>query len=227
MLGQLIENEWASLLEEEFKKPYFTELEQFLQAEYETETIYPASEDIFNALKYTSFNKVKVVLLGQDPYHGPNQAHGLSFSVRPEVTVPPSLKNIFKELHQDTGCPIPDHGHLTKWAREGVLLLNTILTVKKGQAHSHKGKGWEMFTDQIIRLLNSRETPLVFILWGKPAQSKLPLIDTDRHFIITSPHPSPFSANKGFFGSSPFSTANRYLEQAGLQKINWCIEDTQ
>ncbi|PLT30292.1 uracil-DNA glycosylase [Peribacillus deserti] len=223
-MGKPIDNEWGRLLAEEFEKPYFTELEQFLQKEYETETIYPASEDIFNALRLTDFNKVKVVLLGQDPYHGPNQAHGLSFSVRPEVSVPPSLKNIFKELHQDAGCPIPAHGNLTEWSREGVLLLNTILTVRKGQAHSHRGKGWEIFTDRIISLLNSREAPLVFILWGKPAQSKLPLIDANRHFIITSPHPSPFSAHKGFFGSRPFSKANEYLEKAGLLKINWCIK---
>ncbi|WP_409296163.1 uracil-DNA glycosylase [Peribacillus sp. SCS-26] len=223
MLGQTINNDWGELLQGEFQKPYFAALEEFLQIEYAEQTIYPAKNDIFNALRYTPFQNVKAVILGQDPYHGPDQAQGLSFSVKPGVTLPPSLKNIFKELHQDCGCNIPKDGSLIKWAEEGVLMLNTVLTVRKGNAHSHKGRGWENFTNEVIRLLNSKETGVVFILWGIPAQSKLELIDTDKHHVITSPHPSPFSANKGFFGSRPFTKTNEALGKEGQQKIDWCL----
>ncbi|WP_409290744.1 uracil-DNA glycosylase [Peribacillus sp. SCS-37] len=223
MLGQTIDNDWGELLQGEFQKPYFAELEEFLQKEYAEQTIYPAKGDIFNALRYTPFQNVKAVILGQDPYHGPNQAQGLSFSVKPGITLPPSLKNIFKELHQDCGCDLPRDGSLIKWAEEGVLMLNTVLTVRKGNANSHKGRGWEHFTNEVIRLLNSKETGVVFILWGKPAQSKLELIDTDKHHVITSPHPSPFSANKGFFGSRPFTKTNEALKKSGQQKIEWCL----
>jgi uracil-DNA glycosylase len=179
--------------------------------------------DIFNALHYTSFADVKIVLLGQDPYHGPGQAHGLSFSVNPGVRIPPSLKNIFKELHEDLGCNIPNNGYLLPWAKQGVLLLNTVLTVRQGEAYSHRNKGWETFTDKVIKLINAREQPVIFILWGRPAQSKLKLIDESRHFIIQSVHPSPLSASKGFFGSRPFSTANEYIKETGRSPINWEI----
>ncbi len=179
--------------------------------------------DIFNALHYTDFAKVKVVILGQDPYHGPNQAHGLSFSVNPGIAIPPSLKNIYKELADDIGCPIPNHGYLKKWAVEGVLLLNNVLTVRAGQAHSHKGQGWETFTDNVIKSLNQKETPVVYILWGAAAQKKQALIDMSKHFVLKSPHPSPLSAHRGFFGSQPFSKTNELLEKAGQQRIDWEI----
>ncbi|PLR96643.1 uracil-DNA glycosylase [Bacillus sp. T33-2] len=218
-------NRWDSLLAEEFQKPYFQQLQNFLDAEYASHTVYPERENIFNALKYTDFQDVKIVLLGQDPYHGPDQAHGLSFSVKPQVDIPPSLKNIFKELHNDLGLSVPNNGYLKKWAGQGVLLLNTVLTVRKGKANSHRGKGWEIFTDRVITCLSEREEPVIFMLWGKPAQNKLKLIDTSRHFIISSAHPSPLSARKGFFGSSPFSTANQYLRTLGQKEIDWQIED--
>jgi uracil-DNA glycosylase len=220
-----LKNRWGELLQEEFKKPYFTMLEEFLEKEYEEQTVYPARENIFNALKYTDYDDVKVVLLGQDPYHGPGQAHGLSFSVQPGVRIPPSLRNIYKELHEDLGCDIPNTGYLKKWADQGVLLLNTVLTVRKGEAHSHKGKGWENLTDKVISLLNEREKPVIFLLWGRPAQSKLKLIDEDRHHIIASAHPSPLSASRGFFGSKPFSKINGYLWNKGEEEIDWQIEE--
>src|SRR5690625_4777752 len=175
--------------------------------------------DIFNALHFTSYAATKVCILGQDPYHGPGQAHGLSFSVKPGVPPPPSLQNIFKELQSDIGCPIPDHGCLEHWARQGVLLLNTVLTVRRGQANSHRGKGWEQFTDRVIEVLNEREKPVVFILWGRHARMKKPMIDTGQHYIIESTHLSPFSAHHGFFGSRPFSRANEFLEEAGMEPI--------
>ena len=225
MMKPVLTNGWGPLLEGEFNKPYFIELEQFLKQEYRKSRVYPAAENIYNAFHYTSFEEVKVVILGQDPYHGPNQAHGLSFSVQPEVKIPPSLKNIYKELNQDLGCFIPNHGYLVEWAKQGVLLLNTVLTVREGEAHSHRGKGWEIFTDQVIHLLNKREEPIVFILWGKPAQSKIPYIDTNRHTILTSVHPSPLSANRGFFGSQPFSKANACLKQWGMKEIDWQISN--
>ncbi len=220
-----LRNDWGPLLEEECKKPYFTELEQFLNQEYQQYHVYPAAKNIYNAFHYTSFEEVKVVILGQDPYHGPNQAHGLSFSVQPGVKIPPSLKNIYKELQEDLGCFIPNHGSLVEWAKQGVLLLNTVLTVREGEAHSHRGKGWEIFTDHVIHLLNEREEPIVFILWGKPAQTKIPYINTERHAILTSVHPSPLSANRGFFGSKPFSKTNDYLKKWGMTEMNWQISN--
>jgi uracil-DNA glycosylase len=220
---QILKNDWAPLLEEEFEKPYYLKLRAFLKKEYMTRTIYPNMYDIFNALHYTPFSKVKAVILGQDPYHGPNQAHGLSFSVKPGVEPPPSLKNIFAELHNDLGCPIPDHGCLIPWAEQGVLLLNTVLTVREGQPNSHRGMGWEIFTDRVIEVLNQREEPVVYILWGSAAQSKVSLIDTSKHYIIRSPHPSPLSAHRGFFGSRPFSKTNAILRQLGLEEIDWEI----
>jgi len=216
-----LDNRWGKLLKAEFKKEYFLHLRKFLDKEYEEQTIYPRREDIFNALKYTDFDDVKVVLLGQDPYHGPDQAHGLSFSVKPGVKIPPSLRNVFKELQNDIGCGIPEHGYLAKWADQGVLLLNTVLTVREGEAHSHKGKGWEVLTDQIISLLNDREKPVVFLLWGKPAQSKMNRINQEKHFILTSVHPSPLSASRGFFGNHHFSQINEYLRSKGEKEIDW------
>lgn len=223
MSKQILKNDWASLLEAEFSKSYYIQLRNFLNNEYETETIYPNRNDIFKALHLTSFENVKAVILGQDPYHGPNQAHGLSFSVQHGVPQPPSLVNIFKELTADLGYPPPNHGCLESWAQEGVLLLNTVLTVRKGQANAHRGKGWEEFTDEIIRLLNDKEHPIVYILWGASAQSKQQLIDTSKHHIIKAPHPSPLSAYRGFFGSQPFSKTNELLKKAGLSEINWQI----
>lgn len=222
---QLLKNGWASLLAEEFEKAYYLELREYLMEEYEKETVYPEKEDIFNALLFTDYDKVKVVILGQDPYHRPGQAHGLSFSVKPGVAVPPSLRNIFKELKEDLGCKIPNHGYLKNWADQGVLLLNTVLTVRKGEAHSHKGKGWEIFTDKVIKLLNEREAPVIFILWGKPAETKRKLIDESKHKIIQSAHPSPLSASRGFFGSKPFSKVNEILRQSDRQEIDWQIDD--
>jgi uracil-DNA glycosylase len=222
---RLMQNGWAPLLAEEFEKAYYLDLREFLMEEYQNKTVYPDKEDIFNALRYTDYDKVKVVILGQDPYHGPGQAHGLSFSVKPGVAIPPSLRNMFKELNADLGCEIPNHGYLKKWADQGVLLLNTVLTVRKGEAHSHKGKGWETFTDKVITLLNDRQEPVIFILWGKPAQSKLKLIDESRHKIIMSAHPSPLSARRGFFGSKPFSKVNEILREWGRQEIVWQIDE--
>ncbi|MGA9227680.1 MAG: uracil-DNA glycosylase [Mesobacillus sp.] len=216
---------WETLLAEEFEKPYYQQLKEFLKEEYAAETVYPDKNDIYNALHFTDYQDVLVVILGQDPYHGPGQAHGLSFSVQPGVAIPPSLRNIFKELNDDLGCYIPDNGYLKKWADQGVMLLNTVLTVRKGEANSHKGKGWEIFTDKVITLLNEREKPVIFILWGKPAQSKLKLIDESRHKIITSVHPSPLSARRGFFGSKPFSKVNEILREQGEQEIDWQIEN--
>ncbi|MCP3761527.1 uracil-DNA glycosylase [Domibacillus sp. A3M-37] len=225
MTKKIVTNDWAPLLEDEFEKPYYQELRSFLKEEYKTQTIHPNMNDIFNALHFTSYKNVKVVILGQDPYHGPNQAHGLSFSVQPGIVPPPSLKNMYKELKEDLGCPIPNHGYLKQWADEGVLLLNTVLTVREGKAHSHRGKGWETFTDQVIQLISNREKPVVFLLWGRPAQSKKALIDTKKHVIFESPHPSPLSASRGFFGSRPFSQANDALASMGEKPINWCLEN--
>ncbi|HLR79651.1 MAG TPA: uracil-DNA glycosylase [Bacillota bacterium] len=218
---QILTNDWAPLLEEEFTKPYYLRLREFLKREYMTQTIYPHMNDIFNALHYTPFQQVKVVILGQDPYHGPNQAHGLSFSVQPGVKQPPSLVNIFKELQNDLGYLPPQHGYLVDWTKQGVLLLNTVLTVRKGQAHSHRGQGWENFTNRVITTLNEKEHPIVYILWGRAAQSKIELIDTTKHYIIQSTHPSPFSAHRGFFGSKPFSRTNEILKSVGLVEIQW------
>lgn len=221
----ILRNSWQKLLEDEFKKDYYLHLRKFLINEYKTKIIHPDMYDIFNALHYTDYKDVKVVILGQDPYHGPGQAHGLSFSVKPGVQPPPSLMNIFKELHDDLGCYIPDNGYLKKWADQGVLLLNTVLTVREGQANSHKNIGWEKFTDKIISLLNSRESPIVFILWGRNAQSKLNIITNPKHYIIKSAHPSPLSAHNGFFGSKPFSKTNNFLVSIGETSIDWQIEN--
>ena len=216
-----IGNDWDELLSGEFDKPYYIQLRGFLKSEYESFTIYPDMYDIFTALRFTPYSKVKAVILGQDPYHEPGQAHGLAFSVRPGVEPPPSLKNIYKELNSDLGIPIPQTGDLTNWARQGVLLLNTSLTVRQGQANSHKGKGWEIFTDRVISLLNEREKPVVFILWGGNAKAKVPLITNPQHCILTSPHPSPLSAHYGFFGCHHFSKCNAFLESKGIEPIDW------
>ena len=218
-------NDWNEILQDEFKKDYYLKLRQFLINEYKTKTIYPDMHDIFNALHYTPYNKVKVVILGQDPYHGPNQAHGLSFSVKPEVQTPPSLKNIFKELNSDLNCFIPDNGFLEKWALQGVLLLNTVLTVRAHEANSHKGIGWEIFTDKIIKSLNERNEPIVFILWGSNAIKKQELITNPNHFIVKAPHPSPLSAHRGFFGSKPFSKTNEFLNSINEKPIDWQIQN--
>ena len=221
----ILHNDWRAKLEPEFFKPYYLQLRRFLLQEYRSTTVYPDMYDIFNALHWTPYEEVKVVLIGQDPYHGPGQAHGLSFSVKPGVAVPPSLQNMFKELHDDLGCPIPNHGYLESWARQGVLLLNTVLTVRRGQPNSHKGKGWEIFTDRVIETLNERDRPAVFLLWGSHAQAKLRLIDTRKHAVIRSPHPSPLSAHRGFFGSRPFSKTNRFLREMGWPEIQWQLPD--
>lgn len=220
-INPLIESSWKQELSEEFASDYFFELKKFLVEEKNKYRIYPPGSDIFAAFNYTTFQNVKVVILGQDPYHGPNQANGLCFSVKEGVSKPPSLRNIFKELHADLSCSIPENGNLEKWARQGVLLLNATLTVRKGQAGSHQGKGWEVFTDAIIRKLSEKKRNLVFILWGNFAQAKDVLIDSSKHFIIKSPHPSPFSADRGFFGSKPFSKTNAYFRQTGQEEINW------
>ncbi|MBP1763848.1 MAG: Uracil-DNA glycosylase [Firmicutes bacterium] len=221
----VFKNDWQKLLKDEFEKEYYQNLRQFLIKEYRTKTIYPDMYDIFNALHYTAYSEVKVVILGQDPYHGPNQAHGLSFSVKPGIQPPPSLVNIYKELQDDLQCPIPKTGYLKKWADQGVLLLNTVLTVIAGHANSHRGMGWERVTDRIISLLNERQDPIVFILWGSHAQSKANLITNKIHYIIKSPHPSPLSASKGFFKSKPFSKANAILVSIGKKPVDWQIDD--
>lgn len=218
-------NDWDDLLKEEFEKAYYKELRHFLVSEYNTQTVYPSMYDIFNALKHTPYNAVKAVILGQDPYHGAGQAHGLCFSVMKGVPKPPSLENIFKELSSDLGVRIPTHGCLTEWADRGVLLLNAVLTVREGSPNSHKGKGWELFTDRIIELLNQREKPMVFLLWGANAKAKAPVITNSRHMVLTAPHPSPLSAYNGFFGCRHFSKANAYLAQFG-EPIDWEITET-
>lgn len=227
----ILHNEWQSVLESEFEKPYYLKLRQFLAQEYKTKIIYPDMYDIYSAFHLTDYMQVKAVILGQDPYHGPGQAHGLSFSVKPGVAVPPSLQNIYKELRDDLGCPIPRHGFLEHWAKQGVMMLNAVLTVRKDTPNSHRGLGWEEFTSTVIEALNRREEPVVFILWGKNAQEKLPLITNKHHFIIQSAHPSPFAANRGFFGSRPFSRTNAFLRSQGKEEIQWAIpelpEETQ
>lgn len=218
-----INNDWDELLANEFEKDYYQQLRAFLIQEYRTQIIYPSMHDLFNALRFTPYHQVKVVILGQDPYHGPNQAHGLSFSVKEGVRKPPSLVNIFKELEADLGIKPPGHGNLEQWAQQGVLLLNTVLTVRQGEANSHKGKGWETFTDGIIRQLNEREKPMVFILWGGNAKTKKALITNPNHLVLTSAHPSPLSAHNGFFGCKHFSQVNEFLAQQG-EEINWEIK---
>ncbi len=222
-MGLLLPNDWNDILSGEFEKPYYLALQQFLKSEYQQGTIYPDKNDIFNAFNYTRFDNLKVVLLGQDPYHGPGQAHGLSFSVKPDVPAPPSLVNIFKEMHDDLGIDIPKHGYLKHWAEQGVLLLNTVLTVRASDANSHRGKGWEMFTDEVIRSINKRTDPVVFWLWGKPAQSKAALITNPNHLILKAPHPSPLSVYRGFWGSKPFSKTNAFLLENGKAPIDWTL----
>lgn len=220
-----ISNDWLVPLKAEFGKPYYAKLYKTINEEYRTRVIYPPADDIFNAFAFTPLGEVKVVILGQDPYHGDGQAHGLCFSVKPDVEIPPSLVNIYQELHEDCGCTIPNNGYLTKWAKQGVLMLNTVLTVRAHQANSHHGIGWEEFTDAAIRILNEQDRPIVFILWGRPAQMKKAMLNNPKHFILEAPHPSPLSAYRGFFGSRPFSRTNKFLEQNGLTPIDWQIED--
>lgn len=213
--------DWNSLFQAEFMQPYFQQLQMFLDQEYANETVYPPKSQIWTAFDFTPFQDVSVVILGQDPYHGPGQAHGLSFSVNEDVSIPPSLRNMFKELVEDIHCEMPETGILTGWAKQGVLLLNTVLTVRKGEAHSHKNKGWEQFTDAVIRHLSNREKRIVFILWGKPAQAKKKLIDLNKHAVVESTHPSPLSAYRGFLGSRPYSKTNDLLKSWGQQPITW------
>ena len=221
-MKKVFENEWQSILQDEFNKPYYESLRKFVAEEYSRSTVYPQKEDVMNALHTTSYSDVKVVILGQDPYHGPNQAHGMSFSVKPGIPKPPSLKNMLKELQDDLGCAIPDHGYLMKWAQQGVLLLNTVLTVRAGEANSHKGKGWEQFTDAVIAKLAERQAPIIFVLWGKPAQTKKSIIARyPQHVILEAPHPSPLSAHRGFFGSKPYSKINAQLVAWGQKPIDW------
>ena len=220
----MIGNKWDIILQDEFKKEYFENLMDFVKNEYKEKTIYPKQNEVFNAFRYTDFDNVKVVILGQDPYHGPNQAEGLSFSVSNEVLKPPSLKNIFKELESDLEIPFPEHNSLKPWAKEGVLLLNAVLTVEEHKPTSHKDKGWEIFTDDIIKILNKRDTPTVFILWGAYARSKREYITNPNHLVIESAHPSPFSARNGFFGSKPFSKTNEFLKKNNIKEIDWRVE---
>ena len=212
---------WQDILGPETEKPYFQTLQAFVAAERQRFTAYPKESEVYSSLEYTPYEAVRVMILGQDPYHGPGQAHGCAFSVRPHVPPPPSLVNIFKELQNDVGATPPDHGCLVPWARQGVLLLNAVLTVRAGQANSHQGKGWEQFTDAVFRAVNKKQTRVVFILWGAYARRKAELVDLTRHVILQSAHPSPLSASSGFFGSRPFSRANAALRQAGLPEINW------
>lgn len=219
-----IGNDWDELLADEFKKEYYLKLRKFLISEYNSRTIYPPMNDIFNALRYTAYGNVKAVILGQDPYHGAGQAHGLCFSVKKGTPPPPSLQNIFKEINAELGLPIPNHGELTAWAQSGVLLLNTALTVREGQANSHRGQGWEILTDRIIELLNGRETPIVFMLWGGNARAKAKLITNPKHLVLQCAHPSPLSAYNGFFGCRHFIKANEFLKSRDIEPIDWRIE---
>lgn len=218
-------NGWAKALAEEFNKDYYKELYYFIKKEYTEQVVYPESKNIFSALELTDIDDVRVVILGQDPYHEPGQAHGLCFSVQPGVKAPPSLENIYKELHDDLGCYIPNNGYLIKWAKQGVLLLNTVMTVRAHAANSHKGHGWETFTDAIIQKVNEKDTPVVFILWGSPAQKKIPMLTNPKHLILKAPHPSPLSSYRGFFGSKPFSQTNDFLLKNGMKPIDWQIDN--
>lgn len=220
-----INNDWLAPLTPEFAKPYYRELYKKVKEEYATHMIFPPSNEVFSAFELTPLADVKVVILGQDPYHNVGQAHGLCFSVKPDVEIPPSLVNIYKELHDDLGCYIPNNGYLVKWAKQGVLMLNTVLTVRAHQANSHRGIGWEEFTNAAIRVLNEQDRPIVFILWGSPAQRKKEMLNNPKHLILEAPHPSPLSAYRGFFGSKPFSQTNAFLEKNGLTPIDWQIEN--
>ncbi|MFR2837809.1 MAG: uracil-DNA glycosylase [Zhenhengia sp.] len=218
-------NDWDKLLKEEFNKPYYLALRQFLIEEYRTQVIYPPKEDLFNALKATSYQDTKVVILGQDPYHGLGQAHGMAFSVNPGIAIPPSLRNIYKELQDSLGCSIPDNGYLMPWAKQGVLLINTVLTVRAGQPQSHQNKGWEILTDEIIKLLNQKDETVIFLLWGSPAKKKMNLITNPKHVVLTAVHPSPLSAHRGFFGCNHFKQVNEILERQGRETIDWQISN--
>ncbi len=221
----MLENDWLPVMQPEFHKPYYRELYQFVKDEYSRCVVYPPSGDIFNALHLTPLSEVKVLILGQDPYHNRNQAHGLSFSVLPGQEIPPSLQNIYQELADDLGCYIPNNGFLEKWAKQGVLLLNTVLTVRAHRANSHQGRGWERFTDAIIQAVNGQDRPIVYMLWGRPAQSKIPMLTNPSHLILKAPHPSPLSASRGFFGCRHFSRANAFLQEHGSTPIDWQIEN--
>lgn len=221
----MITNDWLPALEPEFGKPYYKELYRFVLQEYRTAQVFPPAEDVFNAFHLTPLGQVKVVIIGQDPYHNVGQAHGLCFSVKPEVEIPPSLVNIYKELEDDLGCTIPNNGYLVKWAKQGVLMLNTVLTVRAHQANSHRGKGWEQFTDAAIRALNEQDRPIVFLLWGGPAGQKASMLNNPKHLVLKAPHPSPLSAYRGFFGCRHFSKTNAFLEANGIQPIDWQIEN--
>ena len=222
----MIDNDWLPCIQDEFKKPYYKELYRFIRQEYNTRVVYPPADDIFNAFHLTPLSEVKALILGQDPYHGPRQAHGLCFSVLPDQSeIPPSLQNIYQELKVDLGCFIPNNGYLEKWARQGVLMLNTVLTVRAHQPGSHQGRGWEQFTDAIIQAVNAQERPVVYLLWGRPAQSKIPMLTNPGHLILKAPHPSPLSAFRGFFGCKHFSQANAFLESHGISPIDWQIEN--
>lgn len=225
-MKQLINNDWWPVLKPQFETANYQQLHNFLVDEYGHQQVYPEMHHIFEAFNWTPFSKVKVVILGQDPYHGPGQAHGCSFSVLPGVAVPPSLQNIYKELQADLGCPPVRHGYLRSWAEQGVLLLNSVLTVRAGQAYSHQGHGWEQLTDAAIVALSERPVPVVFILWGRAARDKKRLIDLKRNFVVESAHPSPLSAYRGFFGSRPFSKTNQFLEMTGQAPINWQLPST-
>ena len=220
-----ITNDWQEPLQAEFHKPYYRELYKKVLEEYRSRQIFPAPDDIFNAFHLTPLKDVKVVILGQDPYHNDGQAHGLCFSVKPDVDIPPSLVNIYQELHDDLGCYIPNNGYLVKWAKQGVLMLNTVLTVRAHQANSHRGIGWEQFTDAVIAAVNKQDRPIVFLLWGRPAQAKKSMLDNPKHLILEAPHPSPLSAYRGFFGCRHFSKTNEFLEANGMDPIDWQIEN--
>ncbi len=220
-----ISNDWLPAIKGEFQQPYYKKLHQTIVQEYQTRQIFPDADDLFNAFHLTPLKDVKVVIFGQDPYHNVGQAHGLCFSVKPGVEIPPSLVNIYKELEDDLGCYVPNNGYLVKWAEQGVLLLNTVLTVRAHQANSHRGIGWEEFTDAAIRILNEQDRPIVFILWGRPAQMKKAMLNNPKHLILEAPHPSPLSAYRGFFGSRPFSKTNEFLERNGFEPIDWQIEN--
>ncbi len=224
-MSKILKNDWKKYLDEEFEKDYYLKLRNKLKEDYKTKIVYPPMEDIFNALHYTSYKDTKVLILGQDPYHQKGQAHGLSFSVNKGIKTPPSLQNIYKELSTDLGLYVPNNGYLKKWADQGVLLLNATLTVIDSQANSHKNIGWQIFTDKVIQVLNEKEEPMVFILWGNNAISKKQFITNNNHLVLTSVHPSPLSANRGFFGSKPFSKANEFLKQKGIEPIDWQIEN--
>lgn len=222
----MLTNDWSLALKDEFNKPYYRDLYRFVKEEYSTKVVYPPADDIFNALHLTPLKDVKVLILGQDPYHNEHQAHGLSFSVLPDQKdIPPSLQNIYKELQEDLGCYIPNNGYLKKWADQGVLMLNTVLTVRAHEPNSHQGRGWENFTDAIIQAVNQKDESVVYMLWGKPAQSKIPMLTNPKHLILKAPHPSPLSAYRGFFGCRHFSKCNEFLSQNGLEPIDWQIEN--